>query len=94
MSPPVTPDVCPHPKCCLCPPLGAKGCHPLRLPPQCPLHPFWDTPRSGGVPTGADPPALPTALSHLRIFTILAGLLMAIVAVAIVALLAVKVWPR
>ncbi|NXH82085.1 SN protein, partial [Edolisoma coerulescens] len=33
-------------------------------------------------------------LSHLQTFTILAGLLMAIVAVAIVALLAVKVWPR
>ncbi|NXY56441.1 SN protein, partial [Callaeas wilsoni] len=33
-------------------------------------------------------------LSHLRTFTVLAGLLMAIVAVAIVALLAVKVWPR
>ncbi|NXM41651.1 SN protein, partial [Gymnorhina tibicen] len=33
-------------------------------------------------------------LSHLRTFTILAGLLMAVVAVAIVALLAVKVWPR
>ncbi|NXC58566.1 SN protein, partial [Aleadryas rufinucha] len=33
-------------------------------------------------------------LSHLRIFTVLAGLLMAIVAVAVVALLAVKVWPR
>ncbi|NXO14027.1 SN protein, partial [Oriolus oriolus] len=33
-------------------------------------------------------------LSHLRTFTVLAGLLMAIVAVATVALLAVKVWPR
>ncbi|NWT17886.1 SN protein, partial [Vireo altiloquus] len=33
-------------------------------------------------------------LSHLQTFTILAGLLMAIMAVAIVALLAVKVWPR
>ncbi|NWV50929.1 SN protein, partial [Daphoenositta chrysoptera] len=33
-------------------------------------------------------------LSHLRTFTVLAGLLMAIVAVAVVALLAVKVWPR
>ncbi|NWV90021.1 SN protein, partial [Machaerirhynchus nigripectus] len=33
-------------------------------------------------------------LSHLRTFTVLAGLLMAIVAVAIVALLAMKVWPR
>ncbi|NXY11867.1 SN protein, partial [Pteruthius melanotis] len=33
-------------------------------------------------------------LSHLRTFTVLAGLFMAIVAGAIVALLAVKVWPR
>ncbi|NXI01855.1 SN protein, partial [Pachycephala philippinensis] len=33
-------------------------------------------------------------LSHLLTFTVLAGLLMAIVAVAVVALLAVKVWPR
>ncbi|NXA66562.1 SN protein, partial [Mohoua ochrocephala] len=33
-------------------------------------------------------------LSHLRTFTVLAWLLVAIVAVAIVALLAVKVWPR
>ncbi|NXS30204.1 SN protein, partial [Pomatostomus ruficeps] len=33
-------------------------------------------------------------LSHLRIFTVLAALLMAVVAVAVVALLAVKVWPR
>ncbi|XP_048160997.1 sialoadhesin isoform X1 [Corvus hawaiiensis] len=33
-------------------------------------------------------------LSHLRTFTILAWLLMAIMAVVIVALLAVKVWPR
>ncbi|NWV79244.1 SN protein, partial [Dasyornis broadbenti] len=33
-------------------------------------------------------------LSHLQTFTILAGLLMAIVAVATLALLAVKVWPR
>ncbi|XP_039579965.1 sialoadhesin [Passer montanus] len=33
-------------------------------------------------------------LSHLRIFRVLSGLLVAVVAIAMVALLAVKVWPR
>lgn len=78
------PQVCPHPKCCLSPPLSAT------LSPQCPLHPFWGTPRFGAALT----PPLSAALSHLQTFQALSGLLVAIVAVATVALLAVKVWPR
>lgn len=60
------------------------------MSPQCPLHPFWGTLRSGVALT----PPLSTALSHLKTFQALSGLLVAIVAVATVALLAVKVWPR
>lgn len=59
-------------------PVPTKGCPPLRLSPQCPLRPL----------------CVPTALSRLWTYQLLSGLLMATVAVGIVALLAVKVWPR
>ncbi|RMC22826.1 hypothetical protein DUI87_00168 [Hirundo rustica rustica] len=47
-----------------------------------------------GVPLALTPPLSPTALGHLRAYRVLSWLLVAAVAVAIVALLAVKVWPR
>lgn len=47
------------------------------------------------MPAGICPVSpLPTALTHLLAFTVLAGLLIAVICVAALALLAVKLWPR
>lgn len=59
------------------------------------LGPLWSgragSPGTGGIYPGSP---LPAALAHLLAFTILAGLLLATICVAALALLALKLWPR
>lgn len=67
--------------------LQAQG----RDPEEAPQSPSSLSPAPG---TDGPPSPVPAALSHLLVFTVLAGLLLALLCVALLALLAVRLWPR
>lgn len=86
------------------PGIGAKGVWLPQPPPTDPSTPLW-APQSLGGPIDTVAAAmrwqphswrspLPTALSYLLAFTVLSGLLLALICVAALALLAVRMWPR